>query len=147
MKKNTSERLKEIMRLQGIRQVDIINMCKNNPYGLKLNKSDLSQYVSGKFLPKQDKLTLLSYALNVSEAWLMGYDVPMKKQAIEKSNTDIEDDNKNCTINQIQEKLKSLNINELAVISEIVSLINGVDEKTLEQITSYINFLKSQGGK
>lgn len=42
---------------------------------LSWQKNDLSQYVSGKVEPRQEKLTILGLALNVSETWLMGYDV------------------------------------------------------------------------
>ena len=44
-----------------------------------MNKSDISQYVSGKVEPSQDKLVILGMALNVSEAWLMGFDVPPQR--------------------------------------------------------------------
>jgi transcriptional regulator with XRE-family HTH domain len=43
-------------------------------------KSAMSQYISGAFEPKQDRIYLIAEALNVDEAWLMGYDVPMEKQ-------------------------------------------------------------------
>lgn len=79
---NTALRLKQIMRERNLRQVDIIRMaepyCKE--YNLKLTKSDMSQFVSGKVAPGQWKLTILGKALNVSEVWLMGYDVPMKRE-------------------------------------------------------------------
>ncbi len=78
-KLSTADRLKEIMKSQNLRQVDILEkaqpFCKE--YNIKMNKSDLSQYVSGLVEPGQDKLTILGMALGVSEAWLMGYDVPM----------------------------------------------------------------------
>ena len=41
---------------------------------MKISKSDLSQYVSGKTEPRSDKLCILAKALNVSEQWLLGYD-------------------------------------------------------------------------
>lgn len=44
-----------------------------------MNKSDISQYVSGKVEPSQDKLVILSMALNVSEAWLTGFNVPAQR--------------------------------------------------------------------
>lgn len=79
---NTALRLKQIMRERNLRQVDIIRMaepyCKE--FNLKLTKSDMSQFVSGKVEPGQWKLTILGKALNVSEAWLMGYDVPMERK-------------------------------------------------------------------
>lgn len=74
---NTSSRLKTLMDERGLRQVDILNASKPycDKFGVKLAKNDLSQYVNGKVEPGQEKLTILGLALNVSEAWLMGYDV------------------------------------------------------------------------
>ena len=40
----------------------------------------MSQYISGAFEPKQDRIFLIADALEVSEAWLMGFDVPMEKE-------------------------------------------------------------------
>ena len=78
---NTSMRLKEIIARRNIRQVDILNAAKPycTKFGIKLEKNDLSQYVNGKVEPGQEKLTILGLALDVSEAWLMGYDVPMER--------------------------------------------------------------------
>ena len=74
---NTSARLKALMDERRIRQVDILAAAKPfcDKYGVKLAKNDLSQYVNGKVEPGQEKLSILGMALNVSEAWLMGYDV------------------------------------------------------------------------
>ena len=80
-KENTAIRLKTIMNMRGLRQVDILNLtvpyCQK--YSVKMNKSDISQYCSGKTEPNQEKLFILGNALNVSEAWLMGFDVPMER--------------------------------------------------------------------
>ena len=48
----------------------------------KIPKSSLSQYLSGDYEPKQDRVYDIAKVLNVSEAWLMGYDVPMERQKI-----------------------------------------------------------------
>lgn len=78
---NTSDRLKQLIAERNLRQVDILNAAKPYcaKYNVKLEKNDLSQYVSGKVEPGQEKLTILGLALNVSETWLMGYDVPMER--------------------------------------------------------------------
>ncbi len=78
----TSERLKQILSERHIRQIDIIEAAKpySEKYNVKLNKNDLSQYVSGKTEPGQSKLSILGMALNVNEAWLMGYDIPMERK-------------------------------------------------------------------
>lgn len=77
-KENTAIRLKRIMSERNIRQVDILNLTKPfcEQYGVKMNKSDISQYCSGKSEPNQDKLFVLGKALKVSESWLMGYGDP-----------------------------------------------------------------------
>lgn len=77
MKETTGKRLRLLMSERGLKQVDILRMCEPycEKYGMKLAKSGLSQYVSDKVQPKQDMLSILGMALNVSEAWLMGYDV------------------------------------------------------------------------
>ena len=79
----TPERLKELMNERGLKQIDILSKAAYycNKYNIKLTKSDLSQYISGKVsTPTQDKLFVLANALNVSEAWLMGFDVPMERK-------------------------------------------------------------------
>lgn len=94
MKKDTTaDRLKQIMKERNLRQVDIIKKtepyCKK--YGVKMNKSDISQYVSGKVEPSQEKLVILGMALNVQEAWLMGLDVPRdRKENAQKAQEDFE---------------------------------------------------------
>lgn len=86
MKETTSRRLKYIMRERNLKQVDIIEKSKpyQNELNVSLGKSALSQYVSGKSSPDQYKLTLLSKTLNVSQPWLMGYDVPMVEENTKK---------------------------------------------------------------
>ncbi|MDD3164319.1 MAG: transcriptional regulator [Oscillospiraceae bacterium] len=76
----TAQRLKQIMAQRGLRQVDILRAAAPycNELGCSLKKNAISQYVSGKVEPRQDKLTILGLALGVSEAWLMGYDVPIE---------------------------------------------------------------------
>lgn len=81
--KTTPERLNEAMAILNLKQVDILGKAQYfcEKYNIKLTKSDLSQYVSGKVTsPTQDKLFVLANALNVSEAWLMGFDVPMERK-------------------------------------------------------------------
>lgn len=82
----TSDRLKQIMGERGMKQVDILEACKPycEKYNIQLKKNDLSQYVSGKVEPKQDKLSILGMALNVNEVWLMGYNVPAGRDELAK---------------------------------------------------------------
>ena len=43
-----------------------------------INKSTISQYLSNEYVAKRDRIELFAKILNVNEAWLIGYDVPME---------------------------------------------------------------------
>lgn len=78
----TAQRLQQIMKERGYKQVDILRLARPycEKFNVKLSKSALNQYISGNVKdPRGDKLSILSYALAVSEAWLMGFDVPMER--------------------------------------------------------------------
>jgi len=78
----TAERLRYIIETENIKQADILERCLPylEQFKIRMNRSDISQYVAGKATPKQNKLYILARALNVSEAWLMGYDVEKERQ-------------------------------------------------------------------
>lgn len=81
-KSTTANRLRYLMTTRNLKQIDILRAAE--PYAaqfnVKMNRSDISQYVSGKVEPGQDKLTILGLALGVDPVWLMGIDVPMIPQ-------------------------------------------------------------------
>ena len=68
-----SNRIKTALLIRGMKQSELCQITQ-------IPKSAISQYISGAFEPKQDRIYLISKALNVSEAWLIGYDVPMERQ-------------------------------------------------------------------
>lgn len=65
-------RIRAAMDLRQMNQADLVRATG-------LSKSGVSQYVSGKHEPKQLALYKIACALNVSEPWLMGFDVPMER--------------------------------------------------------------------
>lgn len=86
MKQTTANRLNQIMNERNLKQKDILELCQPycKKFNVKLNKNDLSQYVSGKVIPKQDKLSILAIALNVNEVWLMGYNLPSGRKELQR---------------------------------------------------------------
>lgn len=68
MKETISQRLSKALNARGMKAIDLANATN-------LSRGAISQYLSGKVIPKQDKLYLLAKALHVTEPWLMGYDV------------------------------------------------------------------------
>lgn len=77
MKKSCSERLSQALSINNITQTEL---CKKTG----IPKSAMSQYIKGNFEPKQDRIYLIAKALNISEAWLMGYDVSMQREERQK---------------------------------------------------------------
>lgn len=62
------KRLRWAMDAQGLKQADLIRIAANK--GVKLGKSQVSQYVSGKTMPRKDVLAMLSDILSVEPCWL-----------------------------------------------------------------------------
>ena len=69
----TSQRLKEAMAAANMKQADLARATG-------LSKGGISNYVMGRYEPKSDIISKLAKALNCSEMWLMGYDVPKERQ-------------------------------------------------------------------
>lgn len=133
---NTASRLKEIMETKGLRQVDILTAAKPfcEKYGIKLGRNDLSQYVSGKVEPGSDKLTILGLALDVSETWLMGYDVDPARDSAHKSSEHL----------KAEEDLRPASDDEIQF-----ALFGGRDEiteKMYEEVKQFAAFLKQRDG-
>jgi transcriptional regulator with XRE-family HTH domain len=68
----THERLREAMNTTGKKQVDLVRATG-------IDKGSISNYLSGRYEPKQEAIYKLAIALNVSEMWLWGYDVPSER--------------------------------------------------------------------
>lgn len=70
--KTFSERLRELLDIKGLTKTEIAAIAK-------VNKSNITRYLNGEYEAKQDVLFNIGTSLNVNEAWLMGYDVPMER--------------------------------------------------------------------
>ncbi len=79
-----SVRLKKAMTYRNMKQVDLCNKSG-------IDKALISNYLSGKYKAKQDKLHKLAIALDVSEGWLMGYDVDMDRDWLPDNLEDLSD--------------------------------------------------------
>lgn len=92
-----ADRLRSAMKQQNMKQIDLVRTAESSH--IKLGKSHVSQYVSGKTLPRPDILNFLAETLHTNPEWLIGNtDItesepegrPMKKQEPEKSEFQIE---------------------------------------------------------
>ena len=78
-----ADRLRLAMEARGKKQVDLIRMAEEQ--GVKLGKSQVSQYVSGKTVPRADILRFLAQALETDEDWLAGRKAEGKTEGKEES--------------------------------------------------------------
>ena len=68
-----AQRLEELKRMRGLTNSDLAKICG-------INKSNLTRYCNGEYRAKQDVIYRMAEKLGINEAWLMGYDVPLKKE-------------------------------------------------------------------
>lgn len=130
MKETTAQRLAQIMSERNLRQVDILRESEKyqKELGIKLGKSALSQYVSGKSVPDQDKLVLLAKTLNVSASWLMGYDVVKSNDEVPENAIDLSTLRDNVVLFD-GKPLSNDDINKIAQIIELSLGVTGSDDK------------------
>ncbi|HDJ5527313.1 TPA: helix-turn-helix domain-containing protein [Staphylococcus aureus] len=67
------DRLKQIMSERKISQSDLSRRTG-------IGRNSISDYLNGKYEAKQDKVFELAKALNVNEAWLMGFDISKNRK-------------------------------------------------------------------
>ncbi len=75
----TAERLRLAIDNAKIKAADLSRMTE-------LSKGTIHHYLAGTYEPKSTAINKLAVALNVSESWLWGYDVPMERTDMQKKN-------------------------------------------------------------
>ena len=65
-----SVRLKKGLNIRNMKPIELAEK-------LGINRGIISQYLSGRYKPNHHRFYDIAKALNVSEAWLLGFDVPI----------------------------------------------------------------------
>lgn len=65
-------RIRQGLELRKMTQQELANATE-------LSKASISEYLAGRYLPNQMSTYKIAKALDVSEVWLMGFDVPMER--------------------------------------------------------------------
>ncbi|MCX2666571.1 XRE family transcriptional regulator [Leuconostoc mesenteroides] len=123
-----NSRLKIAMEYKNIKPAELSKMTG-------IGKSSISQWLSGKYSAKQDKIFIVAKALNVNPSWLIGADVPMNDETVldriynlaNKLHKDRQEKVYNFTEQQYKEQsnVVELPINNEVVISGAVSAGTG----------------------
>lgn len=105
---------------------------------LKIPKSALSQYLSGYRTIKDSKrLYVIAEYLDVSEAWLMGFDVPMERHLARIEENPVGEANKLADWYLGLEFKENEDVGFLTMIDEYKQL----DASKQEQVREYVHFL------
>ncbi len=127
-----ANRLKTAMKNKNLKQVDLINIA--NEKKIKLGKSHISQYVSGKTVPRAEMLKFLAETLDVSFEWLSGEekvfeknnDIVIKnKEENKKVQFGVSENNKKESLNVIEQdfnndKMNKVNVNKSNIGDKIM---------------------------
>ena len=99
-----AQRLQQLMDIEGIRAADIVRATG-------ISKSRISHYLKGDWEAKQDSIYYISEAYSLDPAWLMGYDVPMKRKKEDRQAelTDLQKQVVDFVLSLPEEKLEALN--------------------------------------
>lgn len=135
---SVSNRLQEAMNMRNMKAVELSEKSG-------ISRPAISCYLSGKYEPKQTPLYRMGVALDVSELWLAGYDVPMDRPPEQK-----ETDKKAQFVDNITDRLdKEKDFKELiekisSLKPEEIKILNSLNEKQIDFIRSYLLTLGHQ---
>lgn len=118
-----ANRLKMALEYNNMKPVELANKTH-------INKSLISNYLSGAFKAKQDKLDIIARTLNVSEAWLMGYDVDMDREWFPDSKEDLT----NITIDNARYIETTTKTVKIPILGKVPA---GVPIEAIEDIIGY----------
>ena len=113
-------RLKELLVEKNMTQKELSDQTGITP-------SSISDWLRGKYEAKQDKIDIIATALNVSQAYLMGYDVPKVNKT--KKSTNESNQHSDLTINQ----------------ERIIELFSELNEEGQEKSIAYTQDLVDSG--
>lgn len=123
------ERKNRISEALNIRNMKQVELCEKT----KIKKSSLNNWIAQRWQPKQEPLYKMARALDVSELWLAGYDVPMERPIEQKKADELA-----TLIHQLRKDSELLKILNLAI------KLNGSQRKIVEVMMSELIKADSQ---
>jgi XRE family transcriptional regulator len=106
------DRLKEALKVNNMTQSKLSEISG-------INTSTISEYIKGKYDPSRSRIFEFSEILKVNPVWLMGFDVPMKEEKLEKEPEIPEVDTSVLTPEELAEFNKVTQTNRLLFFNDI----------------------------
>lgn len=126
-----AHRLRQSMNEKNMKQIDIMRAAEEK--GIKLGKSHVSQYVSGKTLPRDNILKVLAEILDVDAGWLKG----TKDTSVKEKENEYESVSGSETERTNKENKKSSNsekVEKKVSINDVILQDNQRKQKSLEEV-------------
>ena len=118
----TANRLREAMQEAGKKQIDLTAATG-------IIQSNISRYLSGVMEPRREAVHKLAVALDVSEMWLYGYDVPKRRTPEQKKNDALVSIIAQLRVDpeflDVVSMLATLSASEYASIKQIIAALGG----------------------
>ena len=119
-------RIREALQIRNMKQVELSEKTG-------IAKGTINNWLNNRYQPKQTPLVKMAKALDVSELWLAGYDVPMERPVEQKKSDELaqlihsmrkDDDLKNlflsiCSLTGEQRKTIESMVNELNKLNSL----------------------------
>lgn len=121
-------RLKSIMKERKITQTELAKRTG-------IRQSSISDWLNNRYEPKQDKVYIIAKALNVSPAWLLGYDENIPTNQTEGYYVDPE-------TAEYAEMLRTR-----PEMRMLFSASRGISKEEMQEAVNYIEFIKSRNKK
>lgn len=122
-------RLKTIMNERGITQTELAKRTG-------IRQSSISDWLNDRYEPKQDKVYIIAKALNVSPAWLLGYDEDIPTNEL---NTNYYLDAETAEYAEILRTRPEMRL--------LFSASRGISKEEMQEAVNYIEFIKSRNKK
>lgn len=92
-------RLRTLLQEKEIKQIELVRLAEEK--GIKLGKSHISQYVSGKTIPRKEILQFLADILEVDAEWLLGKDKEEEILKVEREGDNMREFKKSTKLNNV----------------------------------------------
>ena len=122
-------RLKSIMKERKITQTELAKRTG-------IRQSSISDWLNDRYEPKQDKVYIIAKALNVSPAWLLGYD----------ENISTNEQSTNYYLDAETAEYAEM-LRTRPEMRMLFSASRGISKEEMQEAVNYIEFIKSRNKK
>lgn len=139
MEQEIMNRIAEALRIRNMKQVELAEKTG-------LSKASINSWLRHRWQPKQDALLKMAKALDVSEMWLAGYDVPMERP-VEQKKADVLTDALLSMRNDMNISYSVVRMSNDEDFKDLVVDITKLNNAHIQAIKAYVDQLIEEKNK